>query len=46
LIAGNERKFPSEVLRRTAIKSVTGVTNGLPGSFYDNDHKMLFSGAF
>jgi hypothetical protein len=33
-------------LRRTAIKSVTGVTNGLPGSFNDTDHKTLFSGTF
>jgi hypothetical protein len=30
LIAEDERKFPLEVLRRTVIKSVTGVTNGPP----------------
>ncbi|HEY2243025.1 MAG TPA: hypothetical protein VGH47_02255 [Xanthobacteraceae bacterium] len=46
LIAGDEREFPLEVLRRWPIKSVTGVTNGLPGPLYDLHHKMLFSGAF
>jgi hypothetical protein len=46
LIAGDERKFPLEVSRRTAIKSVTTVTNPLGGLFYDSHHKILFSGAF
>jgi hypothetical protein len=44
--AGDERKFPLGVLRRTAIKSVTTVTNAAGGAFYDSDHKILFSGAF
>jgi hypothetical protein len=30
----------------TAIKSVTGVTNGLGAIFYDSHHETLFSGAF
>src|SRR6516165_3370697 len=46
LIAGDEPKSPLGVLRRTAIKSVTTVTNAAGGSFYDSYHKMLFSGAF
>jgi hypothetical protein len=46
LIAGDERKFPLGVLPRTAIKSVTGVTNGLGAIFYDSHHETLFSGAF
>jgi len=46
MIAGDERKFPLGVLRGTAIKSVTTVTNAAGGLFYDSHHKILFSGAF
>jgi hypothetical protein len=46
LTARDERKFPLEVLRRAAIKSVTSVTNPTGGPFYDSHHKILFYEAF
>jgi hypothetical protein len=46
LTAKDERKFPLEVLRRPAIKSVTSVTNPAGGPFYDSHHKILFYEAF
>jgi hypothetical protein len=46
LTARDEPKFPLEVLRRAAIKSVTSVTTPRVGSFYDSHHKILFYEAF
>jgi hypothetical protein len=46
LTARDVRKFPFEVLRLVAIKSVTTVTNPPGGSFYDSHHKILFYEAF
>jgi hypothetical protein len=46
LNARDVRKFPFEVLRLVAIKSVTTVTNPPGGSFYDSHHKILFYEAF
>src|SRR5262249_40035412 len=45
-IARDERKFPAEVLRQMANKSVTSVTNGSPSLFYDFHHNGLVFGGF